>query len=402
MTSHKKILSSVKISLLVLWITITFILIIESILSFLYLSTYKEQLLNYMPKADTYSGADWIEGYTEELADAYNPQWKPHVCWRNTPYQGKYLNINNHGIRKTWTTDKKNTNGDRLKIFMFGGSTMWGYGSRDEFTIPSILAKKLFENGIDAEITNFGENGYTSTQEMTYLINELKTGNEPNLVIFYDGFNDTTTAVLNQYAGGIHTSMCQQAMDTDNKKEENIIKRRWTFSIEKMYINRLMKNISNYLMSNKNSELVKDKFVEYKNRKVADDVVRTYVANMKIVQSLAKNHLFNVIFYWQPNLFDKNDLSKFEKSIRKNHLEFGKYENFFMLVNSILRSSNWAKENANVFHDISSIFYKNKEPLFIDTVHLGEKGDEYIAERMATDVLLKIRRDRKVSADAPR
>ncbi|MER3445854.1 MAG: hypothetical protein C4291_03015 [Candidatus Dadabacteria bacterium] len=77
---------------------------------------------------------------------------------------------------------------------MFGGSTMWGTEARDDFTIPSILSKKLWRRGIRCDIVNFSGSGYVSTQEVIALLIELQRGNIPNLVIFYDGINDTYSA----------------------------------------------------------------------------------------------------------------------------------------------------------------------------------------------------------------
>ncbi len=37
------------------------------------------------------------------------------------------------------------------------------------------------------------------------------------------------------------------------------------------------------------------------------------------------------------------------------------------------------------FHDLSEIFLKTKEPIYIDWMHLGEQGNAVIAQRMADD-----------------
>ena len=46
------------------------------------------------------------------------------------------------------------------------------------------------------EIRNLAEIGYVSTQEMIALVRELQSGYRPDLVLFYDGVNDTTSALL--------------------------------------------------------------------------------------------------------------------------------------------------------------------------------------------------------------
>ena len=53
---------------------------------------------------------------------------------------------------------------------MLGGSSLWGFGARDDQTIPSLLARKLHERGLKVEIKNLSELGYVSTQELIGLI----------------------------------------------------------------------------------------------------------------------------------------------------------------------------------------------------------------------------------------
>ena len=81
-----------------------------------------------------------------------------------------------------------------VKLLMLGGSSLWGFGARDDQTIPSLLARKLHERGLKVEVKNLAELGYVSTQEVIGLIRELQTGYRPDVVIFYDGVNDTTSA----------------------------------------------------------------------------------------------------------------------------------------------------------------------------------------------------------------
>ena len=45
----------------------------------------------------------------------------------------------------------------KLRIFMFGGSTLSGSGARDAFTIPSILAPRLEAEGVAATVVNRAE-----------------------------------------------------------------------------------------------------------------------------------------------------------------------------------------------------------------------------------------------------
>ena len=83
-----------------------------------------------------------------------------------------------------------------VKILTLGGSSLWGFGARDDQTIPSLLARSLHEKGWRVELKNLAEIGYVSTQEVIALTRELQAGYRPDVVIFYDGVNDTTSALL--------------------------------------------------------------------------------------------------------------------------------------------------------------------------------------------------------------
>src|SRR5262249_15615947 len=80
-------------------------------------------------------------------------------------------------------------------------SSLWGFGARDDQTIPSLLARELFEQEWNVQIRNLAEIGYVSTQEVVALVRELQSGYRPDVVIFYDGVNDTTSAYLEGQAG---------------------------------------------------------------------------------------------------------------------------------------------------------------------------------------------------------
>ena len=72
----------------------------------------------------------------------------------------------------------------------FGGSTLQGAYQRDDFTIPSDVAKVAYSNHIAIHVTNYGQQGYAAWQELELLEELLTTGYRPKVVVFYDGIND--------------------------------------------------------------------------------------------------------------------------------------------------------------------------------------------------------------------
>jgi hypothetical protein len=74
------------------------------------------------------------------------------------------------------------------QIMMFGGSTVWGTGSSDRNTIPSILQRRVNLKSNLYSVKNYGFIAVTTQQQL----NKLKTisVNKGDIVIFYDGGND--------------------------------------------------------------------------------------------------------------------------------------------------------------------------------------------------------------------
>jgi hypothetical protein len=80
-------------------------------------------------------------------------------------------------------------------IWIFGGSTTRGATDHDDRTIPSYLAGILNQSGRPASFTlvNFGVDSFNSLLETKYFQKELIENPQlPDLIIFYDGANDST------------------------------------------------------------------------------------------------------------------------------------------------------------------------------------------------------------------
>ena len=99
-------------------------------------------------------------------------------------------NLNSLGFRGPEFSEIKPSN--TYRIFMVGGSTMFGAGaSSDETTIPGIL-QKIFDSDSSIqkiEVINAGMNGGNSNSELNLIVEKL-LWYKPDLIIIYDGLND--------------------------------------------------------------------------------------------------------------------------------------------------------------------------------------------------------------------
>lgn len=309
--------------------------------------------------ADVYRNQDWAPEYwREEDLTSQNTfaDWRSYVYWRRKPYQGKYINIDANGLRKTWNKTAS-PSPTQTKIFMFGGSALWGTGARDEFTIPSWVSKKLQDRNVDVWVTNFGEGGYVSTQEVITLMLELQKGNVPDVVIFYDGVNDVFSAFQQGVAG---------LPQNEYHRIESFNQLNWRSQIlEKLALYRAARGLVT---------ATRGQIIPRDEARLVDAVLDVYFSNHQIVNALAKQYGFTALFYWQPVLYTKPTLSAWEKQ------EMNRYGEAEFVRRAYRAFTERTKPN-NVF-DLSNAFDGEAGTVFIDAWHISEAGNARIADLM--------------------
>jgi hypothetical protein len=120
------------------------------------------------------------------------PSWEPFTGFRERTFRGKYVNVDAAGFRVSkdqapWPPDPQ-----RMNVFVFGGSTTFGYGLPDDETIVSYLGECTPANSVRGRLAvyNFGREGYLSTQELILFQQLIKAGFVPQAAVFIDGIND--------------------------------------------------------------------------------------------------------------------------------------------------------------------------------------------------------------------
>ncbi len=75
--------------------------------------------------------------------------WAPYVYWKRKPFAGKYINVDERGLRRTWNgkLPEEKDSSAIIEVFMFGGSAMWGSGVSDDYTIASIVSRPFSRMG---------------------------------------------------------------------------------------------------------------------------------------------------------------------------------------------------------------------------------------------------------------
>ena len=251
----------------------------ETLLKKLYSSMSEDQILDLL--METWSRPYVFENYTH---------------FKERPYTGKYVNVDRQGFRKSinqapWPPDREKY----FVIFMFGGSTAFGYGVPDDQTIASHL-QECFPTGGSKKVValyNFGRGHYYSTQERILFEQLVATHHLPDIALFIDGLNEffyygnegtAVSASFEKYLAGDITKLWLK----DLKKRSQVIQ---TFR-------ELRKAVKGALFK---GDLTKQK-ERYKqlNRSTLARCIERYTVNKKMIEAISSSFDTKSIFVWQP------------------------------------------------------------------------------------------------------
>ncbi len=317
-----------------------------------------------------YQRYPWAETFWREYDVSRKFAYQPYVVWRRAPYRGETITVDAEGLRRT---EHSQCGAHEYRIYMFGGSTLWGTGSPDWGTIPSLLAEQYQKAGRPVCVRNYGESAWVSTQGTIKLLLELKHGERrPDLVIFYDGVNDVFTA--------------WQAGRADVHQDFDRIKARFEPRAQGR------PGTFGYLLDSNASRLLQDWLAPSapprtvgagaplgEPAELARAPVAGYLRNLDVVDALAERHGFDYVFFWQPVIFaDQKPLTKEEQEIRraKSQAWPGLEALYRSTYDLIVRES-----RRNLVY-IADVFKGYQGNLYLDFTHISPDGNRLVAQRM--------------------
>ena len=259
------------------------------------------------------------------------------------------IDINSQGFRGSEFSIIKPD--ETYRIFFVGGSTTFGFGASDnEKTIPGYFEKEFNITEKNIEVINAGIGAAWSFSE-EYLIQNYLIKYDPDLVIVYDGANDSRYRII-----------------SDQGKNN--------FSIGE-YIPNFYR--TPYFL---NDFVFKFGFSDEKNNQLdvnrVESVSSLWNQRMQNICDSGMKNDFDVAIILQPMLAMENrDLFGDEEIFYKNHINTHG-ENAIKIYEK-MKESLKTLENCSITYDMTSIFQDTQKPIYWDDVHITEEGNRIVA-----------------------
>jgi len=318
--------------------------------------------------------------------------YRPYVLWRASPNSRNNVTIQSSGLR---AVPGSSTDSSAIQVFVFGGSTIVGWRIPDSATICAQI-----QNGLSVQydhpvcVTNFGQQGYVNTQQLIELQLQLRAGNIPDLVIFYDGTNEVWSAVESDTVG-VHFGLQEISDLYENRnftRERSQILSQYGFLDLASELNsiRLLKAIMGEDMSVSRLSLYQaepsrcmlhgEDFVA--PSAFAREIVDIYEGDLRILKALSEEFDFEYRVFWQPVLLTGN-----KRLTREEQIIYDSQSSFLLqLYKECELLTKALEQEYDNFYCITDVFNDVPQTVYQDYCHLNALGDSLIAVRILCDL----------------
>ncbi|MCH7548193.1 MAG: hypothetical protein IH969_01425 [Candidatus Krumholzibacteriota bacterium] len=332
------------------------------------------------PVVQRYADKTWSEIYPGMREDSVyvlldetwsrRQMYDPYTQFAERPYHGNFVNVSEHGFRVQpdqgpWPPDDRFYN-----VFLFGGSTAFGYGVTDDQALGACLQRALNKGGgTPVRVYNFGNASFSSSQERTRFEQLLFDGYVPDQAIFVDGLNEFTvvsaTAETRRmrllHDGGVRVAS-QWAFDAlPMVRAGRAIERR---------VVAWFRPVGERPHSTVDAE---------RTQRFVDRAVTHYLANQRMIEGAAEAYGISAVFVWEPIPMYKYDLSYHpfaEGGFPNNTYAQAGYENIARRIESGTEPANfiWCADMQETL----------REPLYIDKIHFSATMNRLLAQEIVS------------------
>ena len=327
----------------------------------------------------------WPAVLADTFAIATTARPDPFLGWTFADYSGSpYTHISN-GVRRSY--EPPIARGQRpVEVLFLGGSTVAGSYQRDDFTIPSDVARIASQNGVAVHVTNRGAQGYSVWQELNLLEEQLANGYRPDVVVLYDGINElyvqastgTTSTPSNIKARQYETAILQsEQKSANNVGSQSLLNRAYDAYANTSALIRMVRVISgngSTSSTSQNSSIMWDPDQSTSTATVRGrDAAAIHNQAVSIMEALGNQYHFRLVSFWQPFLYSKTPI-KSESNVAGL---WGESPSAWRTMDAAARRNLRAPEI-----DLSGALNASTAPVMIDFMHTNEAGAHEVANAM--------------------
>jgi hypothetical protein len=292
----------------------------------------------------------------------------PFTHYKESPYEGRFVNVHDAGFRlsggdapQPWPPSATNIN-----VFVFGGSTTFGYGVSDAETIPARLGSYLAHKLPNAVCTyNFGRGTYASTQERILFEKLLLAGTVPDVAVFIDGVNDFVRR--------------DGLPDMSENLKEAFERPTATRILSESPMGRLQRAIGKRHRSigSEAGGWAPD------DKQAIKEVVGRYLGNKQMIEAVARSYHVSAAFVWQPTPIYKYDDDHYHIFKNQGYGSSAIMREGYAEMASHLRGTG-QREKVCWLADMQE---SRKEPLYVDQMHYTAPFSAEIAQSVGEFLL---------------
>ena len=222
-------------------------------------------------------------------------EYQPFYEFEERAFRGRFVNVSAEGFRHVRQQGPWPPSPQFFNVFVFGGSTTFGYGIADEETIASFLQQELQgKTPRPARVYNFACGHYYSTQERARFQQLLVLGFVPDLAVFVQGLNEFHRYDDRAYLSDpIHHLVEARAV----RRQQHLPAWLTLFSPR-----RIRAELRPYQRPQKTPS---------SDPQLADRLIDRYLHNKKMTEVVAAAEAVPAVFVWQPVLLYRYDIKRF-------------------------------------------------------------------------------------------
>jgi hypothetical protein len=294
--------------------------------------------------------------------------YEPYTEFREGAYRGRFVRVDAQGFREGGTPQPWPPDRTARNVFVFGGSTIFGYGLPDADTVPAHLEHLLVRRVGPVRVYNFARGYYFSTQERVLFQQLLAAGTVPEVAVFVDGLND----FYNRTGDPQFTARLRGLLAHGPEAAETSA---WSLLADLPAV-RAVTRIARRVAARAEAAPTPGAPAA----EVASVIARIRV-NQRLIEAVAREHGVRVLFVWQPVPTYGYDLSAhpFAAGLGIHDLSGAGYPPMLELAASGALGPD--------FHSCAEIQRGLHEPLYLDQVHYTPRMAKRVARCIARAVV---------------